>query len=273
MTLRTTAEILSQQPFVVAANAILLEQGEALIQAAELSNTGLVLQLSENTVDYHGSLEPMGLALLALARKSSADIAVHLDHATRPELVLEAIELGFSSVMFDGSKLSYEDNVATTKDLVLAAAAKGVWFEAELGEVGGKDGVHAPGVRTKPSEATEFVAATGVNGLAVAVGSSHAMTEKSASLDLALITELAGAVPVPLVLHGSSGVAIPELRKALAAGIAKVNVATEFNLVFNRAVADHFSSGGSLSDPRKYLIPARKAMANAMVDYLAALSK
>jgi fructose-bisphosphate aldolase class II len=272
MTLITTGAILSRQSFVVAANAILLEQGEALIQAAEQSNTGLVMQLSENTVDYHGSLEPMGLALLALARQSSADISVHLDHATRPELVLEAIELGFSSVMFDGSKLSYQQNLATTRDLAQAASAKGVWFEAELGEVGGKDGVHAPGVRTKPSEATEFVAATGIAGLAVAVGSSHAMTEKSASLDLELISQLASAVPVPLVLHGSSGVAIPELKKALAAGIAKVNVATEFNLVFNKAVAEHFANGGSLSDPRKYLTPAREAMAQAMVEYLLALN-
>ena len=272
MTLKTTGEILAQQSFVVAANAILLEQAEALIQAAEQSNSGLVLQLSENTVSYHGSLAPIGMALLALARQSTADISVHLDHATRPELVLEAIELGFSSVMFDGSKLSYQDNLATTKDLAQSAATKGVWFEAELGEVGGKDGVHAPGVRTKPAEATAFVLATKVAGLAVAVGSSHAMTEKSASLDLELIRALKSVVPVPLVLHGSSGVAIPELRKALAAGIAKVNVATEFNLVFNRAVADHFSQGGSLSDPRKYLIPARAAMAQAMVDYLSALS-
>jgi fructose-bisphosphate aldolase class II len=98
------------------------------------------------------------------------------------------------------------------------------------------------------------------------------MTEKSASLDLELISQLASAVPVPLVLHGSSGVAIPELKKALAAGIAKVNVATEFNLVFNKAVAEHFANGGSLSDPRKYLVPAREAMAQAMVEYLLALS-
>jgi fructose-bisphosphate aldolase class II len=273
MTLVHPGTILQQQNFVVAANAILLEQAEALIAAGEKAETGIVLQLSENTINYHGSIEPIALALLALARQSKTPVAVHLDHATSPKLVLKAIEMGFPSVMFDGSQLPFDENLSTTIDLAQKSRNQGVWFEAELGEVGGKDGVHAPGVRTDPSQAADFVEQTKVDALAVAVGSSHAMSEKKAHLDLKLIVELASAVPVPLVLHGSSGVELPELRKAISAGIRKVNVATEFNIVFNNAVAAYFRGHASLSDPRKYLRPAKEAMEAAMVDYLRELNK
>jgi len=272
MTLVSPGVILGQQPFVVAANAILLEQAEALIAAGEKAGTSIVLQLSENTISYHGSIEPIGFALLALARQSERPVAVHLDHATSPKLVLKAIEMGFPSVMFDGSQLPFDENLSTTVDLAQKSRHQGVWFEAELGEVGGKDGVHAPGVRTDPSQAADFVRQTKVDALAVAVGSSHAMTEKNAHLDLNLIAELASAVSVPLVLHGSSGVELPELRKAIAAGIRKINVATEFNIVFNNSVSGYFKGVASLSDPRKYLRPAKQAMETAMVEYLKELN-
>ena len=272
MTLVSPGTILEQQPFVVAANAILLEQAEALIAAGEKAGTGIVLQLSENTISYHGSIEPIGLAFLALARQSRTPVAVHLDHASSPKLVLKAIDMGFPSVMFDGSQLPFDENLSTTIDLAQKSRTQGVWFEAELGEVGGKDGVHAPGVRTDPSQASDFVKQTKVDALAVAVGSSHAMTEKNAHLDLNLISALVAAVPVPLVLHGSSGVELAELREAIAAGIRKVNVATEFNIVFNNAVSEYFKGAASLSDPRKYLRPAKQATEAAMVEYLGALN-
>ncbi|TGJ94949.1 fructose-bisphosphate aldolase, partial [Actinotalea fermentans ATCC 43279 = JCM 9966 = DSM 3133] len=134
-----------------------------------------------------------------------------LDHAEDRALVSEAVRLGFTSVMYDGSALDYERNVEATADVVREAHARGVFVEAELGKVGGKDGVHAPGVRTDPAEAVAFVAATGVDALAVAVGSSHAMTDRTASLDFERIAGLRAAVPVPLVLHGSSGVADHDL--------------------------------------------------------------
>lgn len=272
MSLVSTAELLAKQNFVVAANAITLEQAEALVLAAERSCTSLILQLSENTVRFHGSLKPFGSALLSLAEQSNLPLSVHLDHVTEISLIHQAIDLGFKSVMFDGSTMEFDQNLSTTATLSKLCQANGVWLEAELGEVGGKDGVHAPGVRTNPTEAQQFVERTGIDGLAVAVGSSHAMVDKSASLDIALIEELSKAVPVPLVLHGSSGVSMANLRQAIAAGIRKVNVATEFNLVFNKAVREFFSPDAKLSDPRKYLAPAREAMAQAMVSYLAELS-
>ena len=133
-------------------------------------------------------------------------------------------------------------------------------MEAELGEIGGKDGVHAPGARTSPEEAREFVAATGVDALAVAVGTSHAMVTKDAALDVGLIGELRAAVPVPLVLHGSSGVPDDGLRAAVAAGMTKVNIATHLSAAFTRALRDHLGDHPDDVDPRTYMSAGAVAM-------------
>jgi fructose-bisphosphate aldolase, class II len=247
---------------VGAFNVIHLETAEALVRAAAQARLPVILQISQNCADYHGGLEPIALASLAVARRADAPVAVHLDHAERPELVDEAIALGFGSVMFDGGALPYDDNVALTEAVVRRAHAAGVFVEGELGEVGGKDGAHAPGVRTDPDEARAFVAATGVDALAVAVGSSHAMTDRTASLDLDLIARLHDALPVPLVLHGSSGVADDVLAQAVRAGMAKINVSTHLNGYFTRAIRRVLDADAGLVDSRKYLAPARDALAD-----------
>lgn len=190
---------------VGAFNVVQLEHAEAIVAGAEEARLPVILQISENTVRYHGSIVPIGSASLALARLADVPVAVHLDHAESVDLVYEAVELGFSSVMFDASKLPYDENVAATRDITAYCHDSSAWVEAELGEVGGKDGAHAPGVRTDPGEARAFVEATRVDALAVAVGSSHAMLSRDAVLDFALIAKLREAVGVPLVLHGSSG--------------------------------------------------------------------
>jgi fructose-bisphosphate aldolase class II len=242
-------------------NVIHLETAEGLVRAAELAELPVILQISQNCADYHGGLEPIALATLAVARHAAMPVAVHLDHAERPELVDEAIALGFGSVMFDGGALPYDDNVALTAAVAARAHAAGVYIEGELGEVGGKDGAHAPGVRTDPDEARAFVAATGVDALAVAVGSSHAMIDRTASLDLDLIARLHAALPVPLVLHGSSGVADDVIAQAVRAGMAKINVSTHLNGHFTRAVRAVLAADERLVDSRKYLAPAREALA------------
>ncbi|MEW2630692.1 class II fructose-bisphosphate aldolase [Streptomyces sp. NPDC048389] len=246
---------------VGAFNVVQLEHAEAIVGGAEAARRPVILQISENTVRYHGSLEPIGLATLAVARASSAPVAVHLDHARSTELVQEAVELGFTSVMFDASELPYARNVATTREVTVRCHAANVWVEAELGEVGGKDGAHAPGVRTDPDEARDFVAATAVDALAVAVGSSHAMLTRDAVLDFALITRLRDTVSVPLVLHGSSGVADAGLTKAVEAGMTKVNVSTHLNKAFTRAARGCLEAHPETVDPRTYLGPAREAVA------------
>jgi fructose-bisphosphate aldolase class II len=242
-------------------NVIHLETAEALVRASEQAQLPVILQISQNCADFHGGLEPIALAALAVARRASMPVAVHLDHAERPELVDEAIALGFGSVMFDGGALPYDDNVALTAAVAGRAHAAGVYIEGELGEVGGKDGAHAPGVRTDPDEARAFVAATGVDALAVAVGSSHAMLDRSASLDIELIARLHVALPVPLVLHGSSGVADSVIADAVRAGMTKINVSTHLNGFFTRAIRDALGADDALVDSRKYLKPAREALA------------
>lgn len=245
---------------VGAFNVVQLEHAQAIVAGAERAGHPVVLQISENTARYHGSLRPIGLASLAIARRAAVPVAVHLDHAESPELVHEAVELGFTSVMFDASRLPYEENVAATYEITDHCHRAGVWVEAELGEVGGKDGAHAPGVRTDPDEACAFVAVTGVDALAVAVGSSHAMVSRDAVLDFELIARLRAAVNVPLVLHGSSGVADTDLAKAVTSGMTKVNISTHLNKIFTRTVRERLDTSPEVSDPRKYLGPARAAV-------------
>lgn len=265
MTLVSARELVSDAAArgtgVGAFNVIHLETAEALVRASAQARLPVILQISQNCADYHGSLEPIALATLAVARRAETPVAVHLDHADRPELVDEAIALGVGSVMFDGSALPYDENVALTASVVARAHAAGVFVEGELGEVGGKDGAHAPGVRTDPTEARAFVDATGVDALAVAVGSSHAMTVRTASLDLDLVALLRAALPVPLVLHGSSGVPDGVLAAAVRTGMAKVNVSTRLNGFFTRAIREALDADAGLVDSRKYLAPARAALA------------
>jgi fructose-bisphosphate aldolase class II len=242
-------------------NVFSIEHAEALIAAAEATETPVVLQISQNAARYHGSLAPIGLATLALARNGAVPMVVHLDHATDASLVDEAIELGFGSVMFDASRMPYAENVAATAEIVRRCHDRGLDVEAELGEIGGKDGVHAPGARTEPEEARAFVEATGLDALAVAVGTSHAMTERHVALDLELISALRAAVPVPLVLHGSSGVPDQELVRAVAAGMTKINIATHLNHVFTDAVREVLAANPAMVDSRRYLGPAREAVA------------
>jgi fructose-bisphosphate aldolase class II len=242
-------------------NVIHLETAEAFAEAAERSGHPVILQISENCALYHRALAPLALGALEVARRSSAPVAVHLDHAEDASLVDEAIALGFGSVMFDGAKLDFGENVRTTADVTRSAHAHGVYVEAELGEVGGKDGAHAPGVRTDPDAARDYVGRTGVDALAVAVGSSHAMVERVASLDLELIALLRDAVPVPLVLHGSSGVPDETITAAIRAGMTKINVSTHLNAHFTRAVRDHLAAHPDVVDSRTYLAAGRRAVA------------
>ncbi len=256
---------------VGAFNVIQLEHAEAIIAGAVASAAPVVLQVSENTIRYHGSAAPILSACLRLAEESPVPVPVHLDHATSFPLVQQAVSVGVGSVMFDASTRPHNENVATTAEVVRWCHDRGVSVEAELGEVGGKDGVHAPGARTDPAEAAEYVAATGVDALAVAVGSSHAMLTRDAVLDDDLIARIAGAVPVPLVLHGSSGVPDEGLRSAVAAGIVKVNIATHLNARFTAAVREQLEADSRLVDPRKYLGPAREAVSAEVARLLGVL--
>jgi fructose-bisphosphate aldolase, class II len=262
---------------VAAFNVITLEHAEAVVRGAEQAGIPVIVQISENAVKFHaGRPAPLTRAAAALASAAAVDVALHLDHVTDPTLLHRAADAGFSSAMFDAAHEPYADNVAHTAAAAAWAHTHGLWLEAELGYVGGKPdapaSAHTAGVRTDPAEARQFVRDTGVDALAVAVGSSHAMTTRTATLDHDLIADLAAAVPVPLVLHGSSGVPDEDLARAVAAGIRKVNVGTALNLAYTGAVRDYLTGNPQAVDPRKYLATARTAMADTVHHLLRAVA-
>jgi fructose-bisphosphate aldolase class II len=174
--------------------------------------------------------------------------------------------------MYDASGLPYAGNVRATAEVVRWCHDRGVWVEAELGEVGGKNGVHSPLACTDPDQARGFVADTGADALAVAVGSSHAMLTRDAVLDLGLIGRIRRAVGVPLVLHGSSGVPEAGLAAAIRAGMTKINIATRLNKVFTAAVRDYLSAEPAAVDPRRYGSAGRDAIAPEVARLLGLLS-
>ena len=264
-------EAAARQGAIGAFNVILIEHAAAYAIGANKAKLPTIFQISQNAVEYHGALKPITRACQAVSEDSDVKISVHLDHAEDEKLVREALDLGFDSIMFDGSKLDYASNVSKSAELAELCHQYGASIEVELGEVGGKDGVHAPGVRTKPSEAKSFVDATGVDLLAVAVGSSHAMTTRDATLDFGLIKELSEAVSVPLVLHGSSGVSDGDIQLAVKAGMRKINIATHLNHVFSNEVRSALQADPKLVDPRKYIKPARRAVADEIARLLTLL--
>jgi fructose-bisphosphate aldolase class II len=280
MTLATSGDLVRRAAAagrgVVAFNFVTVEHAEAIVAGAEAAGSPVILALSQNAVAYHGGrARPVTAAALVLAEDAAVEVAMHLDHVQDMELLRQAPEAGFSSAMFDAGELPYGDNVAATRAAVDWAHGAGLWLEAELGHVGGKPGApasaHAAGVRTDPAEAAEYVARTGVDALAVAVGSSHAMTSRSAALDHGLIARLRAAVPVPLVLHGSSGLPDDELRRAVAGGMVKLNVGTALSVAFTGAVRACLERDPAMVDPRRYLAPARDAMADTVRRLTAAL--
>jgi len=253
---------------VLAFNVISLEHAEGIVAGLERSGAPGILQISENAIRYHGGrLAPVVAACRELAAAASSSVSIHLDHVQDQDLARAGISgawpLGISSIMIDAAHLDYRENVRTTASIAAEAHRTSLWVEAELGEIGGKDGAHAPGVRTDPREATSFVGETGVDGLAVAVGSSHAMTTATAELDLDLIERLSDAVPVPLVLHGSSGVPVDVLREAVGRGIRKINVGTALNVGYTHRVRESLAADAAMTDPRRYLAPARDAVAES----------
>lgn len=244
---------------VLAFNVITLEYAQAVVAGSSDAGRPVIVQVSENAARYHCDPGPLFSACAALAESSDSAVALHLDHVQDVDLLHEATELGVSSIMVDNSRLPYDENVRRTSEAVKWAHDRTLLVEAELGEIGGKVGhPHDPGVRTDPDRAAEFVHRTGVDTLAVAVGSEHGMTTRTAELDDELIARLASAVGVPLVLHGSSGVSDAGLRAAARAGIVKINVATLLNAAFTEAIRTHLSHEST--DPRPYLAAARTAV-------------
>ncbi|MFE9925127.1 ketose-bisphosphate aldolase [Streptomyces sp. NPDC005774] len=282
MPLTTTGELVGRAATAGAAvasfNVITLEHIEAVIAGAESMNAPVVLQVSENAVKFrYGRLLPLARAAVAAAERAAVPVALHLDHVQSDSLLRQAPDAGFGSVMYDAARLPYAENLAATRAAVDWAHARGLWIEAELGEIGGKGGrppldAHAPGARTDPDQARAFVAASGVDALAVAVGTTHAMTTRTAALDHALLTRLSATLDVPLVLHGSSGLPDAELTAAVGSGIAKVNIGTALNIAMTGAIRDFLAARPEAVDSRGYLTVGREAMTRAVADIIGTLT-
>jgi fructose-bisphosphate aldolase, class II len=252
---------------VGAFNANTLEQMQAVVLAAQAENAPVIIQVSHRALLYVGSgSEIRGLQYMAALGKIAAasvdaPVSLHLDHANEDE-VLQAIALGFTSVMYDGNDLPFAENVTKTKWLCAIAHAAGVCMEAEIGEVPKPDGAAYDASEislTTPDEAEAFVHATGIDLLAVALGSVHGLKDKSVSLDMARLRAIRERVETPLVLHGSSGVNDEDIAQGVKLGLAKVNIATQLSKAFTGAVRAALTADSELVDPRKYLGPGRTA--------------
>ncbi|MEX1030418.1 MAG: class II fructose-1,6-bisphosphate aldolase [Paenibacillaceae bacterium] len=244
-----------------------LEFAQAIVDAAIEENSPFIYGVSEGALKYMGIEFTVALAKAA-AQKSGLPIALHLDHGSSFEVAMKCIRAGFSSVMFDGSHYSFEENVRITKEVVKAAHAMGVSVEAELGTIGGvEDDLsvdEADASLAKPEEAIRFYEETGVDCIAIAVGTAHGMYAAEPNIRFDIIKKVADAVPVPVVLHGGSGVPDEDIRNAIIAGVGKINVNTENQVACTEMIRQVLNKDSKIIDPRKYLTPARKAMVDVV---------
>jgi fructose-bisphosphate aldolase class II len=240
-----------------------LEFAQAIVEAAMEEKSPFIFGVSEGALKYMGIEFTVAIAEAA-AKKSGLPIALHLDHGSSFEVAMKCIRAGFSSVMFDGSHYTLEENIKLTKEVVKAARAMGVSVEGELGTIGGVeddisvDESHAS--LAKPEEAIRFYEETGVDCLAIAVGTAHGMYKGEPKIHYDIIQKVADAIPVPVVLHGGSGVPDEAIRLSIQAGVGKINVNTENQVACTNAIREVLAGDSNVYDPRKYLTPARKAM-------------
>ncbi|HHY35123.1 MAG TPA: class II fructose-bisphosphate aldolase [Firmicutes bacterium] len=255
---------------VGAFNAINMEFVQAIVRAAEDLNAPVIVQISQAAIDYAG-MEEISAVARAVAEKASVPVVIHLDHATRLDVVERAIKAGFTSVMFDGSSLPLEENVKLTATVAKMAHDAGATAEGEIGRVPSAakrswTREELAELMTTPEEAAQFASRTGVDALAVSVGSVHKMKAQQAMVDSRRISEIKRVVGVPLVLHGSSGVTDESLREAVRSGIAKVNIATALSQDFLRAIRSRLAEDLSVSDARIVLDMARQAVASSVAE-------
>ena len=264
MPLVTSEEMLSKAQeggyAVGAFNAENMEMVKAIIQAAEELKAPVMIQTTPSTIKY-GTVETYAAIVAAEAEKAAVPVCLHLDHGSSFELAMQAMHAGYTSVMIDGSKLDFEANIAETKRVADVANALDIPCEAELGKVGGKeddlDGGNGNGY-TVPSEAAEFAERTGVDSLAVAIGTAHGVYKGTPKLDMERLSEIRKVVSVPLVLHGTSGVPDDAVRECVARGMCKVNYATDLRIAFSKGLKEYLAKDPEVFDPKKYSAVGRE---------------
>ncbi|MDD2619213.1 MAG: class II fructose-1,6-bisphosphate aldolase [Syntrophomonadaceae bacterium] len=248
---------------VGAFNANNMEIIQAIIAAAQLENSPVIMQASQGAISYAGLDFITGMVKIA-AEASKVPVALHLDHGTDFDQVVKCIRSGFSSVMYDGSKLPLDENIAMTNKVLEIARPIGVSVEAELGKIGGtEDDIHVSEKEaryTDPEEARYFVAKTGIESLAIAIGTAHGQYKGEPELDFERLAKIKSLIDIPIVLHGSSGVPDEAVKRAIQLGICKVNIDTNIREAFVYTMRKVIQEKPNEIDPRKILGPARDAV-------------
>ncbi|CEO07253.1 tagatose-bisphosphate aldolase subunit GatY [Paraclostridium sordellii] len=273
MSLISTKEILEKAQnegyAVPAFNIHNLETIQVVLKAARDLKSPVILAATPSTVKYAD--ENYLLAIMNKATElNDIPIAFHLDHHENVDDIKRIIKLGCKSVMIDASKHEFDENVSIVRDIVNFAHKYGTTVEAELGKLGGvEDNLEVDekdAYLTNPNEALKFVKLTGVDSLAVAIGTAHGLYKCEPKLDFKRLEEIRRLVHVPLVLHGASGVSYGAVQEAIKNGICKVNIATELKIPFSNAIKKYFEENPNASDPRQYLVPAKNAMYDVVAE-------
>ncbi len=270
MSFVTTKEMLKKAQkgryAVGAFNANNMEIVQAIVEAAEEENAPVILQASQGAIKYAG-LDSIVVMVKVMAEKVNIPVALHLDHGTDYYQNIKCLRAGFTSLMYDGSKLSFDENVKMTKKVVEMAHACDIPVEAELGQIGKMGDSDEPGVALEkvkesmavPEEAVKFVELTEIDFLAAAVGTIHGCRTPFAKLDIPRIERIRELTGVPLVLHGASGANDEEIKKGIAAGICKINIDTRIRMKFTEKIREIIKTNPQEIDPRKILGPAKEA--------------
>ena len=270
MALVTLKEVLKdaqQKQYAVGAfNVENMEMIQAVIHAAEKLGRAVILQTTPSTLKY-AEPELFFANVNVLAKKASVPVVMHLDHGNSYELAERALKAGYSSIMIDGSKLPLEENILLTQKTRKLCEEYGASIEAELGSIGGKeDELTAENAYTNVEDAKRFVAETGIDALAVAIGTAHGIYKSKPNIDLKRLEEIRSCVDVPLVLHGTSGVADETVKACIQRGICKVNYATDLRIAFTKGVKKVLLTDEDVYDPKKYLTSAREEVKNKVIE-------
>lgn len=231
-----------------------MEMAMAVVAAANETGSPVLIQTTPTTVKYAG-LDLYLANVRTLAERTSVPVAMHLDHGNSFDLCMQAYRTGYTSIMIDGSKLSFEENIALTKSVTDACHPGNVPVEGELGKVGGKEDDLENGddnPYTDPLEAKEFVERTGVDYLAVGIGTAHGIYKGIPKVNVERLSEIRNVVDIPLVLHGTSGVPDDQVRDCVRRGICKVNYATDLRIALSNGIKAYFKENPDAYDPKKY---------------------
>lgn len=237
-----------------------MEMVQAVVAAAEELRSPVIMQTTPSTVKY-ANLNYFYENVKVAAQESSVPVVIHLDHGNSFELAMQAYRTGYTSIMIDGSHEGFEDNIALTSAVVKACHPGEVPIEAELGKVGGKEDDLDGGEGdpyTNPQEAAEFVERTGIDSLAVAIGTAHGVYKGVPKLDFSRLSEIRKAVSIPLVLHGTSGVPDEDVAECIKRGICKVNYATDLRIAFTKGINQVLKENPDTIDPKKYNAKGRE---------------